>query len=269
MRRSDSATLHQQVIEAIREVAGASIVPRFTKLRKEDVRSKTHPADLVTIADEEAERALTPRLRALLPNSTVVGEEGAAADRSILHLLDGPDPVWVIDPIDGTANFVNGVARFATMIALVARGETIMGWIHEPLAGKTLAAERGAGAWQVSVAGQITPQRLPAETPPLPEMIVALHHRAFAPLQGKFARNVRLGSAAHDYWSVSEGRVHVLAYRQLKPWDHAAGVLIHAEAGGYNGLLDGTPYRPARREQEGLLCAPNADVWHTVKEMRK
>jgi fructose-1,6-bisphosphatase/inositol monophosphatase family enzyme len=92
------------------------------------------------------------------------------------------------------------------------------------------------------------------------EMISAHHHRAYGPHLGEFARNVHLGSAAHDYWATVEGRVHIVTYRRLRPWDHAAGVLIHAESGGHNGLLGGTPYRPVS-EAEGLLCAPNAETW--------
>jgi fructose-1,6-bisphosphatase/inositol monophosphatase family enzyme len=95
-------------------------------------------------------------------------------------------------------------------------------------------------------------------------MVVAVHHKAFAPLHGKIGRYVHLGSAAHDYWSLSDGRIQLLAYRRLKPWDHAAGVLLHAEAGGYNRLLDGMPYRPSRPDQEGLFCAPNLAVWTEV-----
>ena len=262
-----SATLHQNVVAALREVAGEVIVPRFNNLRKGDVRSKTHPADYVTIADEEAEQRLIPILQRLVPQSRVVGEEGTSADVGTLEAFAGSDPVWVIDPIDGTANFVNGVARFAVMLALVHRGETLMGWIHEPLAGKTLVAEKGAGAWLIDVTGASVPQRIPAAPFAFQDMVVALHHRDFKTLHGKFARNVRLGSAAHDYWSLSDGRIQLLAYRRLKPWDHAAGVLIHAEAGGFNQLLNGQPYRPALPDQEGLLGAQSAAIWHEVAKL--
>jgi fructose-1,6-bisphosphatase/inositol monophosphatase family enzyme len=267
MSMPGSASLHSRVIAAMTEVAGAVIVPRFNKLKKEDIRAKTHAADYVTIADEEAEQRLIPILRGLLPHSRVVGEEGASADIGIFDAFAGHDPVWVIDPIDGTANFVNGVARFAVMLALVKRGETVMGWIHEPLAARTLFAEKGAGAWQVNVAGEVTRQSIPKEPFALKDMVVALHHKAFAPLRGRFARNVRLGSAAHDYWALSEGRIQVLSYRRLKPWDHAAGALIHAESGGYNRLLEDRPYRPAVLDEEGLLCAPSRTVWDSVVAM--
>src|SRR5258708_7396511 len=120
----DSGALSDQVIAAMREVAETIILPRFNQLAAHDIRSKTHPADLVTIADEESERALEKRLGDLLPGSLLVGEEAVAADPKILERIHTDDPIWIIDPIDGTANFVNGVARFAVMIALAHKGET-------------------------------------------------------------------------------------------------------------------------------------------------
>jgi len=256
-------TFHAQVIAALREVGDTAILPRFNKLAKGDIRTKTHAGDLVTIADEEAETLLTGRFLKLVPGSVVVGEEGAARDSQVLYRLQEDAPTWIIDPVDGTKNFVEGVGRFAMIVALVRGGETLMGWIHDPLAGVTLAAEKGAGAWQVKPDGTTAPVRIPPIAPDISEMISAHHHRAFGPKLGAFARNVHLGSAAHDYWSAADGRVQIVSYRKLRPWDHAAGVLIHAEAGGYNRLLSGEPYRPIAG-QEGLLCAPNADIWARV-----
>jgi fructose-1,6-bisphosphatase/inositol monophosphatase family enzyme len=178
----------------------------------------------------------------------------------VLRLLSGHDPVWILDPVDGTANFVNGVERFATMVALVRGGETVMGWIHDPLTARTLWAEKGAGALVEGPDNAPSPQCIVQDDRSLPEMTVALHHKAFGPHLGKFKRNLRLGSAAHDYWSLVDGRAEILSYRRLRPWDHAAGVLIHGEAGGYGRLLTGRHYRPLP-DQEGLLCAPNAEVW--------
>ncbi len=259
------AGLSAATIAAMREVAETHILPRYKKLAESDVRSKTHPGDLVTIADEESERALTHTLSGLLPGSRVVGEEAASANTDVLNHLASDDPVWIIDPIDGTANFVNGVARFAVMVALVRQGETLMGWIHDPVANRTLWAEKGAGAWleetgQSRASVHLSP--LPGEA--LADLTAALYNRELVKLKGKFARNIRLGSAAHDYWSLTDGRLHVLSYRRMKPWDHAAGALIHREAGGYNLLLSGKAYAPAVKDQTGILCAPSQRIWEAV-----
>jgi fructose-1,6-bisphosphatase/inositol monophosphatase family enzyme len=268
MKVPDSGVIADKVTAAMREVAETIILPRFNQLAKGDVRSKTHPADLVTIADEESERALGPILRGLLPNSLVIGEEAASADPKVLEHLLSEEFVWIIDPIDGTANFVNGKAAFAVMIALVHSGETIMGWIHEPLENRTLTAERGAGTWRTSPSLPTGPAkaRLTVEAPgtQLSEMTAGIYSRDLAHIKGKFGHIVRIGSAAHDYWALVENRMQVLCYRRLKPWDHAAGILMHSEAGGYNRLFSGERYSAARANQIGLLCTPTEGIWRAV-----
>ena len=274
MMPPDTRSLVQGVITAMREVADAVIVPRFRQLASHEVKSKTYPGDVVTIADEESELLLGPKLNALIEGSRVIGEEGAFADPTLFDLLQGEDPVWIIDPIDGTANFVNGIAQFAVIVALVHQGETKMGWIYEPLEGRTLWASKGEGAWRtgaIALGAPADPQRVqvPQAGDDLGEMVAGMHNKDLGALRGKFARNIRLGSAAHDYWALAEGRSQVLAYRKLKPWDHAAGVLIHEEAGGFSRLLSGERYDPTVREQMGLLCAPSEPIWRKIKEMVK
>lgn len=265
MSISDSGKLGAGAIAAMRDVAAVHILPRFKKLSEGDVRSKTHPGDLVTVADVESEQALTHLLPALLPGSLVIGEEAASADAGVLSHLAGDEYVWIIDPIDGTANFVNGNPTFAVMVALVRRGETLMGWIHDPVEDRTLWAEKGAGSWLA--ANDAAPSRVKIPTPDdsmLSAMTAGLYNRDLAALKGKFARIVRLGSAAHDYWSLTDGRMQVLGFRRLKPWDHAAGALIHKESGGYNRLLNGQDYSPAVPDQIGMLCTPNENVWRAI-----
>jgi len=267
MNLPDSRNLGIATVAAIRQVAETYILPRYQKLAEGDVRSKTHPGDLVTVADVESEQAFERILPELLPGSVVIGEEGASANSDVLRALAGDAPVWIVDPVDGTANFVNGSPVFAVIIALVRRGETLMGWIHDPVAHRTLWAEKGAGAWLEE--GTAVPTRVtlpPPASEALADLSAALYDRDLVKLKGKFARNIRLGSAAHDYWSLTDGRMQVLSFRRLKPWDHAAGVLIHDEAGGYNRLLSGAAYSPAARDQVGLLCAPNQAIWLKIIE---
>ena len=261
----DSTILGAGTIAAMRDVAEKYILPRFQKLAEADVRSKTHPGDLVTVADTESEIELTLTLPALLPGSCVIGEEAVSADAAVLERLTGDQPVWIVDPIDGTANFVNGVARFAVMVALVHHGETLMGWIHDPVANRTLWAEKGAGAWlQEQAKAPVRVHVPPPKSEQLPDLAAGLYHKDMVHLKGSFARIVCLGSAAHDYWSLTDGRVDVLCFKRLRPWDHAAGLLIHREAGGYNSMLSGLAYAPAAGEQIGVLCAPNRKIWDMV-----
>src|SRR5260370_28988248 len=108
----------EKVRRLIAEVADAEVMPRFEKLETGDISEKS-PGDFVTIADVASERRLTPALRDLLPGSLVVGEEAVAADPAVLDLLAGDDPVWGVDPVDGTANFAARTPIFAIMVGRV------------------------------------------------------------------------------------------------------------------------------------------------------
>src|ERR1700675_4019087 len=135
-----------KVARLLAEIAAEEVMPYFEKLGRDDIREKK-PGDLVTIADVATERRLTPLLTDLLPGSRVVGEEAVAADPGVLDALADTAPVWLLDPIDGTANFAAGTPIFAVMVALVREGETVMSWIHDPVTRRTASAVAGEGAW--------------------------------------------------------------------------------------------------------------------------
>ena len=107
------------LIDAVRTVARAEITPRFRALSDEDVDEKSSAEDLVTIADKRAEVALTAAVKDILPGARVVGEEAVAADKSILDDVAKPGRTVIIDPIDGTWNFANGVAVFGVIATSV------------------------------------------------------------------------------------------------------------------------------------------------------
>jgi fructose-1,6-bisphosphatase/inositol monophosphatase family enzyme len=245
-----------RVAAIMREVAQTIILPRFQKLATDDVREK-RPGDLVTVADTEAEHELTRRLAELLPGSRVVGEESAAADPGVLDRLEGDGPVWIIDPVDGTGNFAHGRAGFAVIVGLVSGGETVQGWIHDPLADDTAMAERGEGCW---MSGRRL--RVSAEGP-LSAMVGAAGLRRNERVGRAVVKLLRHGCIAQDYLGLVEGRMQFAYFRRLHPWDHAAGVLLHHEAGGYSALMDGSPYRPLPSTQ-GLLLAPGRKSWDAL-----
>ena len=244
----------QLVAHIIREAAEAEILPRFKNLQALQIREKK-PNQLVTEADIEAEKVLSRRLRELLPGS-VVGEEGVEADPSLMSALERPGAVWVIDPVDGTANFAHGNPRFAVVVALVIDGVTVAGWIHDPVPNRTIFAGLGLGAWRGD-----TRLRVSAEVP-LAQMAGSVKKR------GRVADHVlhvaRRGSAAHDYLDLVTGKLHFAHFRKLMPWDHAAGVLIHAEAGGYGAMMDGSPYVPVLHADGQVLLAPGEGSWREL-----
>ena len=150
----------------IREATEAEILPRFKNLRASQIREKK-PNQLVTEADIEAEKVLARRLTDLLPGA-VVGEESVEHAPALMDALGRPGPVWVIDPVDGTANFAHGRPRFAVAVALVVDGETLAGWIHDPVPNRTIVAIKGQGCWRAE--GTTRLMLRVAEEVPLAEM---------------------------------------------------------------------------------------------------
>jgi len=180
-----------------------------------------------------------------------------SANASVLDRLTGAAPVWIIDPVDGTSNFAHGRKHFAVIVALVLEGRTVQGWIHDPLNDSTAIAALGEGVW-------IGERRLtvPADAP-VQTLIGTVGGRKVEHLSKAVAKLIRHGSAAHDYLALIEGRLHFAYFRRLRPWDHAAGVLMHAEAGGYSAMMDGTPYQPLLTDAS-ILLAPGRQTWDSL-----
>ena len=132
----------ESVSSIIREVSKTEILPRFRNLQKNDISYEVGD-DPVTVADAAAEKALAGRLMGLLPDSTVVGEEDYAANPEILRRFDGESPVWIVDPIDGTRNFVAGSPVFGVIVALSLQNQTVAGWIYDPVSGDMVASDGG------------------------------------------------------------------------------------------------------------------------------
>ncbi len=240
------------------------VLPRFEHLAEADIRQKS-AGDLVTIADLETEAWLAPRLLDLLPGSTVVGEEGVARDEAALERLAGVDPVWLIDPIDGTSNFASDIPLFAVMVALVRDCEILAAWIHDPVSGRMATAEHGSGAWcdgtRMRVAGEEPPDRMSGA--------VSLRYGNRQLVRKIAGRSDMVGSvfsfrcAGHEYLALAGGRAHFALYHRLLPWDHAPGMLIHREAGGFGQRLDRSRYTPLTHDG-GLLLAPDEASWNAL-----
>ncbi len=256
----------ESVAELIRDTARQEILPRFRLLGREDVREKG-PGDLVTVADIEAERRLTAELAAALPGSSVLGEEAAAADPTLLQQLTGDGPVWVIDPVDGTGNFARGREGFAVIVALVEAGGVRAGWLYDPLGDVMVTAVAGGGAWCGAMR-----LRLPARSDR--NIVGAAYGRVAPGLRAAEAlarddrvRAVRnLGCSGLEYIAVARGEADFSLHSRSLPWDHAAGMLIVAEAGGLAGFLDGGAYDP-RISDRPVLAASHRKAWDAVREV--
>jgi fructose-1,6-bisphosphatase/inositol monophosphatase family enzyme len=258
------------------DAAQAEIMPRFKALAAGDIRQKSSVFDPVTEADEAAERVISGRLRASYPGALIVGEEATAHDPSLLDRLADAPLAFVVDPIDGTRNFVAGLPLFGVMAAAIVRGQIVAGAIHDPICRDTAHALKGQGAW-LSGPGDATnslPRRLQvAPSAPLAcmEAVAGTHYLPESLRTTVLTRLPQLGSAtwlrcsAHEYRMAAAGYCHILFYNRLMPWDHAAGWLLHQEAGGYSAHFDGSPYIPAHTSG-GLICAPDKASWQLVHD---
>ncbi len=251
-------TRPETVIELMKAAAEEIILPRFRSLEDGDIDEKDG-GELVTVADIETEKWLTARLPSLLPGSTVVGEEAVFADRSVFDRLAGSDPVWVIDPIDGTWNFAHGRPVFAVLIALVLKGDVIGGWIYEPVSGTTVIGQRGDG---VEFDGETLRLATPGGGRYVGTAARYLFERAEANAD-VFEGVYRPNCAGHEYVLILSGERSFSAYTKLMPWDHAAGSFLVVEAGGHSALLSEGRYDVARPSGD-LLTANSETAWHDV-----
>ena len=128
------------------EVCERVVMPRLRALGEADVSDKGVD-DLVTVADTEAEALVTEVLRSRFPGIPVIGEEAVASDPQLAEDLDVLETYWLLDPLDGTANFVAGSPHFGTMLALVHGGDPVLAWLWLPVRGLLVTAERGSGAF--------------------------------------------------------------------------------------------------------------------------
>jgi fructose-1,6-bisphosphatase/inositol monophosphatase family enzyme len=262
-----------QALAGILELAaGNEVMPRFRKLGVGDIRSKDGPLDLVTEADEAAEREITAALRKRFPGCVVVGEEAASADPEILGSLAAADLAFVVDPVDGTSNFAWGMPLFATMAAVLVGGEIVGSVIHDPVGQDSAMALRGEGAWTQTTAGRSVDLRVAAAVP-ASQMAGGCSWRYLPKRQGariaarlpNVAASFGYRCAGHEYRLLAGGHCHYLLYGRTLPWDHAPGWLLHREAGGYAARFDGSPYR-ARHLNGGLVCVPDVESWHSLRE---
>jgi len=250
------------VTDLIHEVGAEVILPRFRNLSGSDIESKPSvgdPDDIVTIVDRMAEEWLTRELAKLAPGVPLVGEESAHARPELLRLVDeGEDPVWVLDPIDGTKNFARGDDAFGVMLAWVEGGRTTASWIVLPARAETVVAEAGAGAYRNGERLRVpdTPRAEPYQgvlyVSYMPEPIATVVAES---ARGRYAAVPLADCAAVEYTQIAAGTKDFAVYHRLYPWDHAPGALILSEAGGCVEHLDGTPYSPRARDTITVVAA--------------
>jgi myo-inositol-1(or 4)-monophosphatase len=197
------------------------------------------PGNFVTAADRKAEETLRAELAKARPGYGFLGEEGGKHEGS-----DGTH-TWIVDPLDGTTNFLHGIPQFAISIGLERSGSVVAGVIYNPITDELFVAERGKGAFLNDRRLRVAARKLLADSviacglPHLGRGDLDLGLRELGAVQDKVAGLRRFGSAALDLAFVAAGRIDGYWERNLSPWDMAAGIVIVREAGGFVTDLEG------------------------------
>jgi len=260
---ADPRALLDLAVATAREAA--ELVARGRATAGEDVDVKSSPVDVVTAVDTASEELIVGRLLAARPGDGVLGEEGAARE--------GTSGVrWVIDPIDGTVNFLYDLPAYAVSIAAEVDGEVVAGVVLNVATGELFTATRGGGA-HFSSPARPQPVLLTGSRPAsLEQTLVATgfgyqveRRRAQGAVVAALLPRVRdirrFGSSALDLCAAAMGRTDAYYELDLNPWDHAAGALVAAEAGLVVTGLPGSPFaEPMAIAAAESIAAPFIDL---------
>ncbi|HEY6023069.1 MAG TPA: inositol monophosphatase family protein [Pseudolabrys sp.] len=225
------------MIAAARKAARA-LKRDFGELEKLQVSLKG-PGNFVSAADRRAEETLYAELMKARPGYSFLGEEGGSRE--------GADKThtWIVDPLDGTTNFLHGIPQFAISIALEREGTVVAGLIYNPANEEMFIAERGKGAFlneqriRVAARKQLHDAVFACGLPHHGHGDIALSTKETGAMQEHVAGLRRFGAAALDLAWVAAGRLDGYWERDLKPWDMAAGTILVREAGGFVSDCDG------------------------------
>ena len=261
------------LVNLVRRAARAEIMPRFRNLASAQVTTKSGPEDLVTEADHAAEAMIARGLQQMFPHALIVGEEAAAADPALRGKLAEAELAFILDPVDGTWNFVKGLAMFGVIVSVTRFGTPVFGLLYDPVMDDFITAEEDGPAQMTRATGRARPVSVShgGEVDALSGyMHYFLMDRAvqeqLAPLMPLFGRVGSLRCSCHEYRMLAQGHTDFLLSATLNPWDHAAGVLIVQRAGGVARMLDGRDYN-AGIDTGYLLAASNEASWQKLAEL--
>ena len=219
------------------------------------------------MVDREAELRLHDKLAKLDLGARILGEEAVEHDPTLLDGV-GEGLVWLIDPLDGTANFAAGREPFGMMIALIEDGIPLEGWMLDPLSGRMCHAAQGKGATCNGTPVHAQPTSAPRPRAALGTHFLAPDRRARVHAEANLHLDVVPvpRCAAESYPRVVLGEDDVALFQRILPWDHAAGALFVTEAGGRITHWDRSPYRIGGNGV-GVLVAASEDLWAAAADV--
>lgn len=252
--------MQDKVAALMRTVAREIILPRFRALAKHEISEKS-PGEVVTWVDRESELRLRDGLEALGLGARFIGEEACSEDPSLLEDV-GSGLIWLVDPLDGTANYAGGREPFGMMIALVQDGQPLSSWMYDPAGDRMCVAELGHGAHlnDCPVRSRATGFDRPVASLATQFLSATNRARVEEAVERRFDLEPIPRCAAESYPRVVLGRNDIAMFQRILPWDHAPGVLFLQEAGGVATHWDGAPYRVGSGHH-GLLVGATDAQW--------
>jgi myo-inositol-1(or 4)-monophosphatase len=234
--------LHPMINTAVKAARkGAAIINRASfDVGRLQITEKNHN-DFVTEVDQAAERAIIDVLKAAYPDHAFLAEESGAS----ANLHDENENVWIIDPLDGTTNFIHGFPQYCVSIALQQRGQITQAVVYDPTRNDLFTASKGAGAFlnekriRVTKRDKLADSLIGTGFPYTDLTALDEYLKMFRIMTEKTAGLRRPGAAALDLAYVAAGRLDGFFEKKLKPWDIAAGSLLITEAGGIVGTFGG------------------------------
>ena len=230
--------------------------------------SRKGPADFVSMADKRAEQTLIEELKNARPDWAILTEETGLIEG------DPSKPRWIVDPLDGTSNFLHGVPHFAISIAVEdkksdGRTEISHGLVYQPLTDESFSAEKGSGAWlnerrlRVSARRDLSEALIGTGLPHFGRGDVSTWSRIYGAIAPQVSGIRRFGAASLDFAWVAAGRLDGFWEDDLDPWDSAAGILLVKEAGGYVTDYRGQDRMFDKRE----YLAANSDLHNKLHKL--
>lgn len=253
----------ENIAALIEEIAQEEIAARFGRLTDHDIDTKTGPNDYVTEADRAAEARLQKALCGALPGSKFVGEELASRDPAAMDILSDDDPIWIVDPLDGTSNFVHGRERFGSIVALVEKQEIRAGWIYAiPDQAFAMGSKSDGASWKGDMLQAFEVDPAPRKGfRAIGSLDEVWRERLSAPLKAHFDASA-LRCSAYGYIDLLNGKRSFGVFARCWPWDHAAGAMMLGEISGRVEYLDnGEAYFPRATHGRPLLAASSDAIW--------
>ena len=273
-RFEESVETERELLEFAEQLAlscGQWLVEQRQDVIQLEYVCKSHPIDLVTRFDREVEQRVITRINAIYPHHLILGEETAVRKDDLSSVTQNQEICWVIDPLDGTMNFVHDIPHYAVSIAAVKKGIPLVGVVYDPNADELFSAARGLGARLNGKPIKVSKQD-GFENSLLSTGFAAEDWSFDSPFRSdvqKFfghCRSIRIsGSSALDLAYIAAGRIDGFWHRKLAPWDIAAGILLVEEAGGKVSSLDG----PSFQFNDDYLIACNGLIQNTVISLLK